>query len=90
MGFGTIEITLVFWREQKSLVTSFLYYNQRARTRPSIMGYLPILNIEVLVGLLLGIMVNFCDTSLAAKGALAHRLQNPKWLLGGPKMEDGV
>ena len=29
-------------------------------------------------------------TSLAAKGALAHRLQNPKWPPGGPKMADGV
>ena len=33
------------------------------------------------------------DTSLAATGALAHRLQrlqNPKWPPGGPKMADGV
>ena len=35
------------------------------------------------------------NTSLAAKGALAHRLQrhslqNPKWPPGGPKMADGV
>ena len=30
------------------------------------------------------------NTSLAAPGALAHRLQNPKWPLGGPKMADGV
>ena len=32
------------------------------------------------------------QTSLAAKGALAHSnsLQNPKWPLGGPKMVDGV
>ena len=33
------------------------------------------------------------NTSLAAKGALAHclqRLQNPKWPLGGPKMADRV
>ena len=30
------------------------------------------------------------NTSLAAKGALDHRLQNPKWLLGGPKMADGI
>ena len=33
---------------------------------------------------------NFPNTSLAAPGALAHRLQNPKLLLGGPKMADGV
>ena len=33
------------------------------------------------------------NTSLAAKGALAHRLhrlQNPKWPPGGSKMADGV
>ena len=33
------------------------------------------------------------DTSLVAKGALAHRLQrleNPKWPPGGPKIADGV
>ena len=30
------------------------------------------------------------NTSLAAKGALAHRLQHPKWPPGGPKMVDGV
>ena len=33
------------------------------------------------------------NTSLAAPGALAHRLQrlqNSKWPLGGPKMADGV
>ena len=30
------------------------------------------------------------NTSLAVKGALAHRLQNPKWLAGGPKIADGV
>ena len=33
------------------------------------------------------------NTSLAAKGALAHhlqRLQNPKWPPGGPIMVDGV
>ena len=33
------------------------------------------------------------NTSLAAKGALAHRLQrlqNPKWPLGDPKMANGV
>ena len=30
------------------------------------------------------------NTSLAALGALTHRLQNPKWLLGGPKMADRI
>ena len=30
------------------------------------------------------------NTSLAAPGALAHRLLNPKWPPGGPKMADGV
>ena len=30
------------------------------------------------------------NTSLAAPGALAHRLQNPKWPPGGPEMADGV
>merc|ERR1711954_502032 len=33
------------------------------------------------------------NTSLAAKGALAHslhRLSNPKWPPGGPKMAEGV
>ena len=30
------------------------------------------------------------NTSLVAKGALAHRLQNPKWPPGAPKMTDGV
>ena len=33
------------------------------------------------------------NTSLAVKGALVHclhRLQNPKWPPGGPKMSDGV
>ena len=33
------------------------------------------------------------NTSLVAPGALAHRLQrlqNSKWLPGGPKMADGV
>ena len=30
------------------------------------------------------------NTSLAAKGALANRLQNPKWPPGGPKMAEGV
>ena len=30
------------------------------------------------------------NTSLAAKGALAHRLQNPKWSPGDPKMANGV
>ena len=30
------------------------------------------------------------NTSLSAKGALAHRLQNPKWPPGGPKMADGA
>ena len=30
------------------------------------------------------------NTSLAAPGALAHRLQHPKWPLGGQKMDDGV
>ena len=30
------------------------------------------------------------NTSLAAPGALAHRLQNPKWPPVGPKMADGV
>ena len=30
------------------------------------------------------------NTSLAAKGALAHHLQNPKWPPGGPKMADRV
>ena len=30
------------------------------------------------------------NTSLAAKGALANRLQNPKWPLGGPKMAEGL
>ena len=30
------------------------------------------------------------DTSLAATGALAHRQQNLKWPLGGPKMADRV
>ena len=30
------------------------------------------------------------NTSLVAKGALAHRLQNPKWPPGSPKMADGV
>ena len=28
------------------------------------------------------------NTSLAAPGALAHRLQNPKWLPDSPKMAD--
>ena len=35
---------------------------------------------------------NLSNTSLAAKGALAHRLhrlQNPKWPPGGPIMADG-
>ena len=38
-------------------------------------------------------MINEYNTSLAAPGALAHRLQrlqNPKWPPGGPKMADGV
>ena len=38
-------------------------------------------------------MVAFKNTSLAVKGALTQFLQhqkNPKWLLGGPKIEDGV
>ena len=30
------------------------------------------------------------NTSLVAKGALAHRLQNPKWPPWGPKIADGV
>ena len=30
------------------------------------------------------------NTSLAAKGAPAHHLQNPKWPPGGPKIADGV
>ena len=30
------------------------------------------------------------NTILAAPGALAHRLQNSKWPIGGPKMADGV
>ena len=30
------------------------------------------------------------NASPAAKGTLAHRLQNPKWPPGGPKMADGV
>ena len=30
------------------------------------------------------------NTSLAAPGALAHRLQNPKWPPGCPKMANGV
>ena len=29
------------------------------------------------------------NTSLVALGALAHRLQNPKWLLGAPKWPKG-
>ena len=39
---------------------------------------------------------HFCQTKnisqyqLAPKGALAHRLQNPIWPLGGPKMANGV
>ena len=32
----------------------------------------------------------YSDTSLAAKGALADRLQNSKWPPGGPKMANGV
>ena len=37
-------------------------------------------------------IVRYKNTSLAAKGALAtpHRLQNPKWPPGGPKMAEGV
>ena len=37
-------------------------------------------------------LINFHNTSLAAKGALANRLQrlqNPKWPPEGPKMADG-
>ena len=36
-------------------------------------------------------LTTFSNTSLAAKGAPAtpHRLQNPKWPPGGPKMADG-
>ena len=30
------------------------------------------------------------NASPAAKGTLAHRLQNPKWPPGGPKMADAV
>ena len=30
------------------------------------------------------------NTSLAAKGAMPHRLQNPRWPPGGPKMAEGV
>ena len=30
------------------------------------------------------------NTSLVVKGLLAHRLQNPKWPPGGPKMADRV
>ena len=33
---------------------------------------------------------NYHNTSLAAKGALAHRLQNPKIPPGGPEIVDGV
>ena len=33
---------------------------------------------------------NKIDTSLVAEGILTHRLQNPKWPPGGPKMADGV
>ena len=29
---------------------------------------------------------NYNNTSLAAPGALAHRLQNPKWLAGSGKV----
>ena len=32
----------------------------------------------------------FKNTSLALKRALAHGLQNPKWLPGGPKMAKNV
>ena len=42
---------------------------------------------------MLDIPENFQNTSLAAKGALSYRLQrlqNPKWLPGGPKMAEGV
>ena len=30
------------------------------------------------------------NTRLAVLGVLAHRMQNLKWPLGGPKMADGV
>ena len=33
---------------------------------------------------------NVTNISLAAKGALAHGLQNPKLPPGGPKMAEGV
>ena len=53
----------------------------------------PVSGVVYFMWVVVMVMVRRLNTSLAAKGALAHRLQrlqNPKWPPGGPKMADGV
>ena len=58
-------------------------------SKNSVIALIAVLSFMTLM-VVIALMALLTNTSLAAAGALAHRLQNQNLLLGGPNLEDWV